>query len=192
MVSTSNADSADVDDRILRAAEECVLHFGLERVTVAEIARRARVSRPTVYRRWPDVHAILATMFSTRVLEILQQVPDQGDDRQAIVSSAVATVSLLRHDSLVNAGLGAAPESALRNISERLGAGIVTLIDALAAAVAVAQQGGSIRAGDPRLLAAMVVVAAQAAVQSAALLVPILDEAALDAELAHLLDSYLA
>ena len=75
MPSISNAGndgSTDVDDRILRAAESCVQDFGLDRVTVAEIARRARVSRPTVYRRWPDVYAILAAMFTRRVINILR------------------------------------------------------------------------------------------------------------------------
>jgi AcrR family transcriptional regulator len=49
MLSISNA---SVQDRILAAAASCVVDFGVERVTLAEIARRAGVSRPTVYRRW--------------------------------------------------------------------------------------------------------------------------------------------
>ena len=50
MLSISNADTGD---RILAAAASCVVDFGVDRVTLAEIARRAGVSRPTVYRRWP-------------------------------------------------------------------------------------------------------------------------------------------
>jgi AcrR family transcriptional regulator len=42
--------NAPVEDRILAAAASCVVDFGVERVTLAEIARRAGVSRPTVYR----------------------------------------------------------------------------------------------------------------------------------------------
>ena len=49
-----------IGDRILAAAASCVRDFGVERVTLAEIARRAGVSRPTVYRRWPDTRSILA------------------------------------------------------------------------------------------------------------------------------------
>ena len=50
MLSISNAESVDVGDRILTAAASCVRDFGVRRVTLAEIARRAGVSRPTVYR----------------------------------------------------------------------------------------------------------------------------------------------
>ncbi len=57
-MSISNDAVADLGDRILDAAAACVLAFGIDRVTLAEIARRAGVSRPTVYRRWPDTRSI--------------------------------------------------------------------------------------------------------------------------------------
>ena len=59
-MSISNDEQPDVGDRILDAAASCVLAFGVERVTLAEIARRAGVSRPTVYRRWPDTRSVIA------------------------------------------------------------------------------------------------------------------------------------
>ncbi|MDT7761998.1 MAG: hypothetical protein QOC63_1418, partial [Mycobacterium sp.] len=62
MLSISNDPSSTIGDRILEAAAYCVIAYGVERVTVAEIARRARVSRPTVYRRWPDTPSILAAL----------------------------------------------------------------------------------------------------------------------------------
>jgi AcrR family transcriptional regulator len=60
MLSISNA-PVEIADRILAAAASCVIDFGVERVTLAEIARRAGVSRPTVYRRWPDTRSVLAS-----------------------------------------------------------------------------------------------------------------------------------
>ena len=56
MMSISNERS--LGDRILDAAASCVLAYGIDRVTLAEIARRAGVSRPTVYRRFPDTRSI--------------------------------------------------------------------------------------------------------------------------------------
>jgi len=57
-----------MDDRILEAAAYCVTAYGVERVTLAEIARRARVSRPTVYRRWSDIRSVLAALLTARVV----------------------------------------------------------------------------------------------------------------------------
>ena len=54
MMSISNETSPTIGERILAAAADCVLAFGVDRVTLAEIARRARVSRPTVYRMMKD------------------------------------------------------------------------------------------------------------------------------------------
>ena len=42
MVSISNDPSSPIGDRILEAAAYCVTAYGVERVTLAEIARRAR------------------------------------------------------------------------------------------------------------------------------------------------------
>ena len=194
MLSISNAGndgSTDVDDRILRAAESCVQVFGLDRVTVAEIARRARVSRPTVYRRWPDVYAILAAMFTRRVINILRDVPGGPAERESIVDRSVAAVARLRHDPLVDAGLRWAPEMALRYLSERLGPGQLALIEVLAVDLSKAQAVGSVRDGDTRQMAGMMMLIAQSAVQSARMVSPILDEDALDAEFTYVLNRYL-
>ena len=194
MLSISNAandGSNDVDDRILTAAESCVQDFGLDRVTVAEIARRARVSRPTVYRRWPDVHGILSAMFTRRVISILRDAPGGAAEREAIVDRSVAAVARLRHDPLVDAGLRFAPEMTLRYLSERLGPSQLALIEVLAVDLKTAQAGGSVRAGDARKMAAMMMLIAQSAVQSARMVSPILDEDALDAEFTYVLNRYL-
>ncbi|MDQ2625992.1 MAG: TetR/AcrR family transcriptional regulator, partial [Actinomycetota bacterium] len=41
MLSTSNDEQLDVGDRILDAAASCLLALGVDRVTLAAIARRA-------------------------------------------------------------------------------------------------------------------------------------------------------
>jgi AcrR family transcriptional regulator len=64
MLSMSNV-APDTGARILRAAASCVIDFGVDRVTLAEIARRAGVSRPTVYRRWPDTPSIMSALLTS-------------------------------------------------------------------------------------------------------------------------------
>jgi AcrR family transcriptional regulator len=182
----------EVEIRILRAAESCVKDFGIDRVTIAEVARRARVSRPTIYRRWPDVHTIVASLLTDRVMGILQAEPGQGLNRAGIVNRSVAVVARLRHDDLVSAVLESVPDLAMRYISERLGTSQRRLIAILAHDLAAAQAEGSVRAGDPRSLAAMMMLIAQSAVYSAKMVEPILDERQLDAELATALNAYLS
>jgi hypothetical protein len=76
-------------------------------------------------------------------------------------------------------------------IAERLGTSQQILIEALAAQLKLAQEHGSVRAGDPRQLAAMCLLITQSAVQSARMVAPILDADALAVELEHSLNGYL-
>jgi AcrR family transcriptional regulator len=179
MLSTSNVES-DIGDRILDAAASCVTAYGIERVTLAEIARRAGVSRPTVYRRWTDTRQILAALLTTRVIGVWRDTASQGRGRAALVERIVAVADRLRHDELIMSVLGSAPELAM------------TLIDAAAAEIEAAQRDGSVRAGDPRQLAAMVLLITRSTIQSAPIVRPILDDDALARELTHSLNGYLS
>ncbi|MEZ0363459.1 TetR/AcrR family transcriptional regulator [Mycobacterium sp. pUA109] len=192
MVSISNDPSVDIGDRILAAAASCVTAFGVERVTLAEIARRAGVSRPTVYRRWPDTRSVLAALLTARITGVLDEVPARGEDREALVDRVVALAQRLRADDLISAVLRSAPELAMVYIADRLGTSQQILIDALAADLRVAQRHGSVRAGDPRRLAAMCLLITQSTIQSAQIVAPILDGDALAAELQYALNGYLS
>src|ERR1700740_2360030 len=85
MLSISNAESTDIGDRILDAAASCVTAYGVDRVTLAEIARRAGVRRPTVYRRWTDTREILAALLTSRVIGVWCDVSSHDRGRQALV-----------------------------------------------------------------------------------------------------------
>jgi AcrR family transcriptional regulator len=192
MLSTSNADPVEIGDRILDAAASCVLDFGVDRVTLAEIARRARVSRPTVYRRWPDTQSILAALLTSRITGVLRDVPSRGVGREALVERIVAVAERLRRDDLIMSVFRSAPELAMVYIAERLGTSQQMLIDAVAAELEAAQAEGSVRAGDPRQLAAMMLLITQSTIQSAQIVKPILGPAELAAELAYSLNGYLS
>lgn len=146
MLSMSNA-TADTRDRILQAAASCVVDFGVDRVTLAEIARRAGVSRPTVYRRWPDTRSIMSALLTNHITDVMREVPVDGDDREALVKQVVAVADRLRRDELIMSVMHS--ELARVYITERLGASQQFLIAGLAARLRVAQRTGSVRAGDP-------------------------------------------
>lgn len=180
----------DAGERILAAAASCVVDFGVDRVTLAEIARRAGVSRPTVYRRWPDTRSIVAALLTRHVTDVMRAAPLLGDDRESLVQQIVTVADLLRQDRLVMSVLHS--ELAPIYITERLGTSQHMLIDALAARLRVAQRNGSVRPGDPVQMATMVLLIAQSTIQSAQIVEQLLDAEALATELAYSLNGYLS
>jgi AcrR family transcriptional regulator len=191
MSSISNDSSSAIGDRILEAAAYCVVAYGVNRVTLAEIARRARVSRPTVYRRWPDTRSVLAALLTMRITSVLDDLPSRGVGREALVERVVAVAEHLRRDDVVMSVLRKAPDLAMVYIAERLGTSQQILIDAVADDLKLAQEDGSVRSGDPRQLAAMCLLITQSTIQSGQIVAPILDADALAVELAHSLNGYL-
>ena len=129
-------------------------------------------------------------MLFRSITAALGEVPARGSGREALVDRVVAVADRLRHDDLVMAVLRS--ELALVYIAQRLGSSQQMLIDALAENLRAAQCDGSVRPGDPRQLAAMVLLITQSTIQSAQIVRPILDADALAAELTHSLNGYLS
>ncbi|KUI23405.1 TetR family transcriptional regulator [Mycobacterium sp. GA-1285] len=191
-MSSIRNDESTVEERIIDAAAACVLAVGVKRVTLTDIARRARMSRPTIYRRWSDTNGVLAALMTERIAGVLDKVPDTGSDRKALVQRVLDVARHLRNDEIIMSVLRDAPEFAMVYIANRLGTSQMILIDALTHAIKIAQDDGSVRAGDARQLAAMCLLITQSAIQSAQMVEKLLDTDALDTELAHALDGYLA
>lgn len=189
MLSTCNA---PIEKQVLDAAATCVVDFGFARVTLAEIARRAGVSRPTIYRRWPDTTSVLTSLLTQRITDAADQIPAQGPSREHLVARITTVVELLRRDAVIMAVLRTAPEVAIVYITQRLGTSQHLLIDAIETGITRGQQHGSIRAGNPRQLAVMVLLTAQSALQSGFLVESIIDSDDLAHELTYMLNGYLA
>jgi AcrR family transcriptional regulator len=190
MLSISNEESS-VEERILDAAASCVIAYGVDRVTLAEIARRAGISRPTVYRRFPDTRSILAALLTARITHTLDDVPSRGVGREPLVERMVAVAERLRHDDVIMSVLHQAPDLAMFYLSERLGTSQQILLDTVAGEIKTAQDEGSVRPGDARQFAAMCLLIAQSTILSARLVEPILDAGTLVGELTRALNGYL-
>ena len=180
-----------MEDRVLDAAADCVIAFGVDRVTLAEIARRAALSRPTVYRRFPDTRSILAALLTMRITHALDAVPSAGVGREPLVERVVEVAQLLRRDDVIMAVLRQAPDLAMVYFAERLGTSQKILLDTVAGEIEAAQDEGSVRPGDATQLAAMCLLIAQSTILSAQLVESILDPAHLVTELARALNGYL-
>ncbi|MDT5335514.1 MAG: hypothetical protein QOD90_1019 [Mycobacterium sp.] len=180
-----------VEDRILDAAADCVLAFGVDRVTLAEIARRAAISRPTVYRRFPDTRSILAALLTKRITHALDAVPSAGVGRGPLVDRIVGVAQLVRRDDVVMSVLHQAPDLAMFYLSERLGTSQQILLDTVAGEIKSAQDEGSVRTGEARQLAAMSLLITQSTILSAQMVDAILPAEDLVTELALALNGYL-
>lgn len=113
------------DDVLLDAAHSCVLERGVRRTTLAEIARTAKVSRMTLYRRFPDVRSVLAALMTREFGTLLWQASEEGTSaptaRERLVLSSVAAVRGLSSNALMRAVLDKDAEMVLPYIVERLG-----------------------------------------------------------------------
>ncbi|HEY5852901.1 MAG TPA: TetR/AcrR family transcriptional regulator [Aldersonia sp.] len=179
-------------DQILDAARSSVLEFGVRRTSIAEIARRAGVSRPTVYRRWPDTRSIVADLLTREIALARPSATGTGTSREQLVRMVVETVESVRTHPLFVKILRSDPDLLLTYIVERLGTSQRAILDRLVPAIEAGHVDGSIRAGDPLAIATMLLLMAQSVVQSAGMVADLVPPDVVQAELAAAVDAYLA
>ncbi len=184
------------DDAYLDAAREAILAVGWSRTTLTDIARRAGVSRMTLYRRWPDTQTLLADLMTREWSQVVQGAAPDGDALDRIARGIVATVQSLRANALLRRIVDVDPEVLLPYLLDRRGRSQEMVADALAALIAQGQKEKTIRRGDPVVLARSLVLACHGFTLSAHTMSEDgsrdADVAHLDAELAELVRRYLA
>lgn len=158
----------DTETALLDAARAEVLAHGIRRTTASDIARRAGVSRQTLYRYWPDVQALLAALVTR---ELFAVVPRGGTAASLgqLAGGLVETADRIRSLPLVDRLRDTDPELFARYILDRLGTSQRGIHRELAARISAGQSAGFVRPGEPDQLAAMLLLIAQSAVQSAPL-----------------------
>src|SRR3954467_333257 len=185
----------------LDAARDCILDVGWRRATLTEVARRAGVSRMTIYRAWPDMPSVLGDLMTREWSQVVAAAVATADDAGGAQASAA--------DRIVGGGGGAGrargenelfvriveldPQLLLPYLLDRRGRSQQAIAELTAGRIREGQADGSVRDGDPGAIARSLLLAMHGFVLSAHTMVDDeVDEEALDFELAHLVRSVVA
>lgn len=172
-------------DPILDAARECILAVGVRRTTLTDVARRAGVSRMTLYRRYPDLEAVLSALMTREFGRLVRPV-EGATTRERVVAMVVGGCRALASDPLFVRLLDVDPELLLPYVTRRLGG--MQKIAVAAGTQALAVDDGSVRTdAPPEVLSAGIELIARGFVLASH------GELGLDpwAELARAVDGYL-
>lgn len=173
---------------LLDATQASILDVGLRRTTLADVARRAGVSRMTVYRQFADLQTLVAALLTREVTALLAEVDEEvaplATARDRLVEACTRTVERLRDSALLHRLLDLDPELLLPFVFERFGSSQRASRDLIASRLQ--DRDGSIRDLDVDAAATTILLICQSFIFSARLV----DQSVLK-ELRHVLDAYL-
>src|SRR4051812_9702588 len=96
-VSGSDRTSRDIPPGVLEATRACVLAVGVRRTTLTDVARRAGVSRMTLYRLVPDVTTLILEVMTREFAQLLGDAESTARRKRTARGRLVAsTVELVR------------------------------------------------------------------------------------------------
>ena len=156
-------------DAYLDAARDCILDVGWRRTTLTEVARRAGVSRMTIYRTWADMPTLLGDLMTREwagVVTAQVAASDRSTALERIADGIVGTVRTLRDNELFVRIVELDPELILPYLFSRRGRSQDLILAITVGAIEDGQADGSVRPGDPGSMARAVLLAVQGFVLS--------------------------
>ncbi|CAH0170453.1 MULTISPECIES: TetR/AcrR family transcriptional regulator [unclassified Microbacterium] len=156
----------DADAHILERASDLIASRGTARLTIAELAREARVSRPTIYRRWASADEVVRAALLRQTMTVIRRLEPEVSTRERLVSETLRFADLFREDPVFGRLLASEPDAFTQYSLERVGSSQRAMLRWLADAIAHAQNGGTVRAGDRSDMSVMLLLIVQSAVLS--------------------------
>lgn len=184
-------------DGYVDAARACLLDVGWRRTTLTEVARRAGVSRMTIYRTWNDMSQLLGDLMTREWSQVMaatvvEPAPDGKDAVERIADGVLAAVRALRGNELFVRIVEVDPELVLPYLLHRRGRSQDLVLATGTEAIAAGQRAGQVRAGDPTAIARGLLLALHGFVLSQHTMVDDdVSAAALEHELRHLVTAVL-
>jgi AcrR family transcriptional regulator len=196
VASRATARTRTDESLLLDAARECILAVGWRRTTLTDVARRAGVSRMTIYRIWPDMQTLLADLMTREWSGLAdaaaRQAATQPTGAARVAAGVVATVTALRDNELLRRILEVDPEMLLPYLLDRRGRSQDGVLALLEPVIVAGQDDGTVRRGDPTLLARSIMLAAHGFALSAQTMTDGVTEQQLRQELGTLVERYVA
>ncbi|GAA4146168.1 TetR/AcrR family transcriptional regulator [Streptomyces griseoincarnatus] len=144
-----NGSAGSDNDAVLDAVRDCVLAVGVRRTTLTDVARRAGVSRMTLYRRWPDVRSLVGDLMTREWIAVATgAMPERGPDMTARALLTKGLVDAVRDfvtHPLFRKILDVDPELLLPYVLDRRGASQEALLELLAGVLREGHADGSVR-----------------------------------------------
>jgi AcrR family transcriptional regulator len=187
-----SGEAGSTRDAYLDAARDCILDVGWRRTTLTEVARRAGVSRMTIYRAWSDMPQLLGDLMTRewgRVVATSAGGHQEDGAVERIVGTALGAVRALRENELFVRIVELDPELLLPYLLSRRGRSQQAVLDLVTEQLRAGQARGEVRSADPAVLARALLLTTHGFVLSAHTMVDdlaSLDE--LDAELRVVLE----
>jgi AcrR family transcriptional regulator len=184
---------AVVPAAVLAATRESVLAVGVRRTTLTDVARRAGVSRMTLYRLVPDVDALILELVTNEFGQLLRAAESEcatlPTARDRLTETVIRVVRRLPAQPLFQRIVDVDPEVLLPYLIERVGSTERLAVEYVRAAVHAGIRDGSIRQCDADLVARCLVLSVGAFVFAGRF--DGMDTGDADEELRRLLDRWL-
>src|SRR3954453_20642995 len=164
----------DIPQPILDAPRASVLAVGVRRTTLTDVARRAGVSRMTVYRLVPDVTTLILEVMSREFAALFAtaeaDVRRRRSARARIAGTTAAVVRRLHDAPLFHRVLDVDPELLLPYLTDRIGTTQRIAVAHIRRMLADGQADGSVRRGNIDTMALALVLMVTPFVVSARML----------------------
>jgi AcrR family transcriptional regulator len=106
-----------IQERLLGAALDAATIHGIQKLAMGDVARRAGLSRQTLYRYYPSKDALVAAVVAAQTTELIEQVVGAAtvldDPRSSLEAALVTALRLLRDHPLLDRLLTTEPEALL-------------------------------------------------------------------------------
>lgn len=111
------AGDTPIPQRLLDAALEAATIHGISKLSMGDVARRADLSRQTLYRHYPSKDALVAAVVTAETTQLIEQVVaaalEHTDPQDSLEAGLLAALTVLRDHPLLDRLVRTEPEALL-------------------------------------------------------------------------------